>query len=206
MTEQRAEPITMAAQISGLEIIDDLAARLVEGLSHECHLREADAYESYAAVLTVEIQLRGLDTEHVEKKIVVGDHDSAMPSHRVHAITNGELLNLHSGHPLVVVGRVVVPPLRGERWSSLRPFVRVCKLNHISGHAARSGSLPTALLRLLRGLVTGGRWDCSGGSLRTPGLVATRLAIHCVISVSIHATARPPRFTAAGNLPAAILT
>jgi len=83
MTEQNAEPIVMAEQISGADVIADLAARLVEGLSHECHLRETDAYDGYSAVVTAEIQLRGLDSERVEKKLTIGAHDPATPSHRI---------------------------------------------------------------------------------------------------------------------------
>lgn len=82
MMEHREEPI-LVEQISGTEVIADLADRLVGALSHECYLRETDAYESYSAVLTAEVQVHGLDTERVATKLVIGDHNPAAPSHRV---------------------------------------------------------------------------------------------------------------------------
>ena len=82
-TEPTAEPINAVEQISGPEVIQDLAHRLGECLSRECHLQPSDAYESYSAVLTAKIQLRAIDSVTVTKKLTVGDHDPSSLSHPI---------------------------------------------------------------------------------------------------------------------------
>ncbi len=82
MMEQREEPI-LVEQISGTEIIDDLAARLVEGLAGNCYLTANDAYASYSAKMVVEIQLIDVNTPTVSKTLVVGELDPSTPTHQV---------------------------------------------------------------------------------------------------------------------------
>lgn len=69
-----------ASQLSGTEIIDDLAACLVEALSKGSELRATDAYRSYSAKITIAIQLNALDTVAVDQTAIVGDFDSSRPA------------------------------------------------------------------------------------------------------------------------------
>lgn len=69
-----------ASQLSGTEIIDDLAACLVEALSKGSELRSSDAYRSYSAKITISLQLNSLDTVSLDQAAVVGDFDASRPA------------------------------------------------------------------------------------------------------------------------------
>lgn len=66
-----------AAQLSGVEIAEDLAACLIEALQRESELLSSVAYRSYSAKMTVSFQLNALDTVTLDKTVIVGDFDSS---------------------------------------------------------------------------------------------------------------------------------
>jgi hypothetical protein len=79
------EPLdTAETGMSGVEVIDDLLNRLGEALSQSCDLRGTDAYSSYAARVTVELQLQDIDRVEVRETLVIGDYDRAKPSRPFH--------------------------------------------------------------------------------------------------------------------------
>ena len=69
-----------AGQLSGTEIVDDLAACVVEALSKGSELRAADAYRSYSAKITIALQLNALDTVTVGETAIVGSFDASQPA------------------------------------------------------------------------------------------------------------------------------
>ncbi|MGB9408404.1 MAG: hypothetical protein WCA89_12760 [Terracidiphilus sp.] len=88
------EPIeALGVALTGSEIIEDLCGRLADGLADNCYLLGTDAYQSYSAPVTVEIQLADVDSQTVKKTLVIGDHDSATPSRRI--VVNVPLATTH---------------------------------------------------------------------------------------------------------------
>jgi hypothetical protein len=71
---------TCSFPLAGDELIEDVAACLVEGLKGDCDLRPVDAYESYSARITIELQLNSLGIRQIDKTIIVGGFDSAQTS------------------------------------------------------------------------------------------------------------------------------
>jgi hypothetical protein len=67
--------------LSGVEILEDIAQCLVEGLRNNCDLRASDAFASYAAKITVELYLHDTDTQKLDKSIIVGEPASLPPTH-----------------------------------------------------------------------------------------------------------------------------
>lgn len=68
------------SQLSGTEIIEDLASCLVEAMSAGPELRATDAYRGYAATLTITVQLDTLDPVTVDKTVTIGDYVSSRPA------------------------------------------------------------------------------------------------------------------------------
>ena len=65
------EPIS-AATISGVEVIDDVCARIADRLSRSGNLRLTDAYRTYSAKITIELQLADIDQVEIAEQIVIG--------------------------------------------------------------------------------------------------------------------------------------
>jgi hypothetical protein len=82
MAEQ-VEEMQSGEGLSGVEVIEDLAGRLIDGLRDNCYLLATDSYQSYAATVMVEIQLHDVDRQTVTKKLIVGDPDPGLPSRRI---------------------------------------------------------------------------------------------------------------------------
>jgi hypothetical protein len=55
------EPIIVAASISGAEVIDQLCSHIAEKLSCSGDLRHSDAYRTFSAKVTIELQLADID-------------------------------------------------------------------------------------------------------------------------------------------------
>ena len=72
----------LAEPLHGVEILEDLACCLIEGLPGNCDLRGSDAYWSYSARISVDLCLHDIDTQRIDKTIVVGDPDLSRPSTR----------------------------------------------------------------------------------------------------------------------------
>jgi hypothetical protein len=73
----------VAAPLSGVEIVEDLAFCLVEGLKNNCDLQPNIAYQSFSAKIEIQLHLHALDTTQISKTVIVGEIDRAAlePSH-----------------------------------------------------------------------------------------------------------------------------
>jgi hypothetical protein len=77
------EPISVPGRISGHEVIADLLDRVAERLSTSCDLRQSDSYAAYSAKVSVELQLRDVDTVSASQQITVGTLDAEQLSQRI---------------------------------------------------------------------------------------------------------------------------
>jgi hypothetical protein len=82
--EPNSEPITVAAaSISGTEVIEDLCARIADKLSRSGDLRPTDAYRTYSAKITIELQLVDIDQIEIAEQMVIGTPDPEQPSEHI---------------------------------------------------------------------------------------------------------------------------
>jgi len=77
------EPVSAPGRINGAEVINDLLDRIGEQLSKSCDLRGTDSYLSYAATVTINLQLTDFDTVQVVADLVVGTLSSQPPPQRI---------------------------------------------------------------------------------------------------------------------------
>lgn len=70
-------------QLSGTEIVEDIAQRVAAALAGNCYLRATDAYSSYGTKVQIDLQLKDLDTTRVEKSFTIGQHEPGIPSRSV---------------------------------------------------------------------------------------------------------------------------
>lgn len=66
----------IAAPLSGVEIVEDLALCLVEGLKNNCDLQANISYQRFSAKIKIDLHLHALDTTEIDKSIVIGQFDS----------------------------------------------------------------------------------------------------------------------------------
>jgi hypothetical protein len=67
-------------ELTGEEIIEDAASRLVEALRRSCYLTATCAYRSYSGRITAELQLSDFDTTTVTATAVIVNPDPARPN------------------------------------------------------------------------------------------------------------------------------
>ena len=77
------EPVSAGATISGEDVITDLCACIAERLSRDCNLRASDCYTSYAAQVSIDLQLVDIDRVEVKDDIVIGTLDPEKPSQHI---------------------------------------------------------------------------------------------------------------------------
>ena len=66
----------VAVPLSGVEIVEDLALCVVEGLKNNCDLQPNIAYQRFSATIDIQLHLHALDTTEINKRIVIGEIDS----------------------------------------------------------------------------------------------------------------------------------
>lgn len=69
-------------ELSGEEIVEDLAGRLAQELSKSCYLTRLCAYRGYSAKITAELQLEDFDSTTINASVTVGNPDPGRPSRR----------------------------------------------------------------------------------------------------------------------------
>jgi hypothetical protein len=72
-----------AQTISGTSIITDLCNRIAEKLYRSGDLRSVDAYSSYAAKVSIELQLVDIDTANIDTEVAVGVMNPDLPSRHI---------------------------------------------------------------------------------------------------------------------------
>lgn len=80
------EPIMAVSgevMISGVSIVNDLCDKIAEKLERSCDLRSTDAYRSYAARVSITLQLIDVDTTEVAAQVDIGTMDPAQPTEHV---------------------------------------------------------------------------------------------------------------------------
>jgi hypothetical protein len=91
----------LAEPLNGVDILEDLACCLIEGLRGNCDLRASDAYWSYAARITVELFLNDLGVQKVDSSLVIGKPNAAKSPDYVAAVeipdTSAEVVRERSG-------------------------------------------------------------------------------------------------------------
>lgn len=86
MTEVYLEALDTRETLSGVEIAEDLANCLVEGLRNNADLRPTDAFSGYAAKIKVELQLQDVDRITVSQIISVDTLNSEIPATTVEIV------------------------------------------------------------------------------------------------------------------------
>jgi hypothetical protein len=76
------EPIS-ATSISGAEIVDHLCSQIADKLSRSGDLRPTDAYRSYSARVTIDLQLADVDHVEIADEIVIGTPHPEQPSKQI---------------------------------------------------------------------------------------------------------------------------
>jgi hypothetical protein len=77
------EPLCPAAPLGGEDVATDICTLVWEYLRGQQNLLASDAYQSYSAKVTVELQLQDIDRVDLSKTIVIGALDPAKPTHTV---------------------------------------------------------------------------------------------------------------------------
>lgn len=78
------QSITVSGTINGPAIINDLCNRIADKLERSNELRPVDAYRSYAARVTIDLQLVDIDTNSIATEVSVGNID---PGQKTQSIT-----------------------------------------------------------------------------------------------------------------------
>jgi hypothetical protein len=66
----------VAIPLSGVEIVEDLALRFVEGLKNDGDLQPNIAYQRFSARIDIRLYLHAVDTTEIDKSISIGEIDS----------------------------------------------------------------------------------------------------------------------------------